>query len=55
MCIMCLEILNDRMKASEVIKALGEFKVPDDHELELEAVIKSKFTEEELKEALSGK
>lgn len=43
MCIMCIEIQKDRMKLNEVIKALGEFSVPIEHEEELFNVVVEKF------------
>jgi hypothetical protein len=43
MCLMCVEIQKERMKLSEVVRALGEFVPPKDHEDELTDVIFSKF------------
>jgi hypothetical protein len=40
---MCLEIQKDRMTLKEVLRARGEFVVPEDHRIELEEVISSKF------------
>jgi len=52
MCIMCIEIMKDRMSFQEATRALGEFHVSPEHEKELEAVILSKFTLKDIAESL---
>ena len=51
MCLMCIEIQKDRMKAQEVVRALGEFVPPKDHEDELFSVIVDKFGQEAFAQA----
>ena len=52
MCIMCLEIEKNRMRANEVVRAMGEFKPEPSHEEELKMVIRRNFTDQELADAV---
>lgn len=51
MCLMCVEILKDRITCLEVFKAGREFKIEDDHYPEFAKLLKEKFTPQEMKEA----
>lgn len=43
MCLLCIEIMKDRITFAEVDKALKEFVVPKEHKEELDKVIDEKF------------
>jgi len=49
---MCLEIEKDRITIHEVVRAMGEYDVPEDHEDELMKLIENKWTVEEIDEAV---
>lgn len=50
MCYLCVEINRDRISILEVGKALKEFSIPEEHELQLFETIEKKYSRKEIKE-----
>lgn len=47
MCVMCVEIMKDKITVREVARALREFPIPEKHEEEFFKTVFEKFDKEE--------